>query len=136
VILLTENTQRYKSLAGFVIYADACDISSMRYALRGVKGFISYRTEHSEVYRNRVKSCNATHEVISHSHSEYIALQKKRGHFGYKTDLFSLSACYKGLGLARLRLTGQMRCLHFCQNVNSPLRTLPFSFSLFCWLSV
>ena len=28
------------------------------------------------------------------------------------TDLFSLSACYKGLGLAPLRLISQMRCLH------------------------
>ena len=29
--------QRYKSLVGFVIYAVACDISSIRYALRGVR---------------------------------------------------------------------------------------------------
>jgi len=42
------------------------------------------------------------------------------------TDLFSLSACYMGLGLAHSRLTSQMRCLHFCQNVNSPLRTSPY----------
>ena len=31
-----------------------------------------------EAYRNRVN------ELISHSHSEYIALQKKREHFGYE----------------------------------------------------
>ena len=35
---LKDTTQRYKSLTGFAIYAIACDISSMRYALRGVKG--------------------------------------------------------------------------------------------------
>ena len=33
------------------------------------------------------------------------------------TDLFSLSACYMGLGLAHLRLTSQMRCSHFAQSV-------------------
>ena len=41
------------------------------------------------------------------------------------TDLFSLSACNIGLGLAHLRLTSQMRCLHFYESVNSPLRTSP-----------
>ena len=49
------------------------------------------------------------------------------------TDLFSLSACNMGLGLALLRLTSQMRCLHFYQSTNSPLRippyTLPFCYS-------
>ena len=37
-----------------------------------------------------------------------------------------------GLGLAFLRLTSQMRCLHFCQSVNSPLRTSRFGLSGFC----
>ena len=32
---LKDTTQRYKSLAGFAIYTDACDISSMRYAPSG-----------------------------------------------------------------------------------------------------
>ena len=56
VLSLTENTQRYKSLAGFAIYCYA-----MRYTLRvryvcfANEGFISYRTEQSEVYRYRVK---------------------------------------------------------------------------------
>ena len=35
---LKDTTQRYKSLTGFAIYAIACDISSMRYALSGVMG--------------------------------------------------------------------------------------------------
>ena len=43
------------------------------------------------------------------------------------TDLFSLSACYKGLGLAPLRWISQMLCLHLCQIVNSPLRTSSYS---------
>ena len=31
--------------------------------------------------------------------------------------MFSLSACNMGLGLAHLRLTGQMRCPHFAGSV-------------------
>ena len=121
VLSLTENTQRYKSLAGFAIYANACDISSMRYALRGVRGFISYRTEHSEVYRNRVKR-----GYIAFAQRIYRPTEKEIA-FRLQTDLLSLSACagvprsecnelwgfaYMGLGLAHLYLTGQMRCSH------------------------
>ena len=43
--------------------------------------------------------------------------QKKREHFRYKTNLFSLSACNMGLSLVHLRLTSQMRCSHFAESV-------------------
>ena len=39
---------------------------------------------------------------------------EKERTFRLLTDLFSLSACHMGLGLARLLLTGQKRCLRFC----------------------
>ena len=57
-------------------------------------------------------------------HQQRISLytDKKERAFRLRTDLFSLSACDMGLGLAHLRLTTQMRCLHFYQSVNSPLR--------------
>ena len=38
----------------------------------------------------------------------------------------------KGVGLSpHMHLTRQMRCLYFCQSVNSPLRISPYSFGLF-----
>ena len=56
VLSLTENTQRYKSLLGFAIFSSGAIFAcGKRYVLRGVRGFISYRAEHSEAYRNRVK---------------------------------------------------------------------------------
>ena len=45
--------------------------------------------------------------------------------------MLSLSACNMGLGLAHLRLTSQMRCLHFCQSVNVPLRIPPYPATVF-----
>jgi hypothetical protein len=59
----------------------------------GVMGFISYRTEQSEVYRNRVKR-----GYIAFAQRIYRKV-KKRGRFGYKPDLFSLSILYKSFGL-------------------------------------
>ena len=41
-----------------------------------------------------------------------ILTEKERTFGSYETDLFSLSACNMGLGLAHLRLTSQMRCSH------------------------
>jgi len=38
--------------------------------------------------------------------------------------LFSLSACVKGLGLAHLRLTGQMRCSHLAVFVKLSAKNL------------
>ena len=40
-----------------------------------------------------------------------------------------------GLGLAHLRLTGQMRCLRFYQSTNSPLRIPPYSEWIFIVIS-
>ena len=42
-----------------------------------------------------------------------------------------LFVCIKGLGLALLHLSRQMRCLRFCQSVNSPLRIQPLSVTAF-----
>ena len=39
--------------------------------------------------------------------------------------LLLFSACNKGLGLAQVHLTGQMRCSHLVELSNSPLRTSP-----------
>ena len=39
--------------------------------------------------------------------------------------LLLFSACNKGLGLAQVYLTGQMRCSHLVELSNSPLRTPP-----------
>ena len=74
-----------------------------------MKGLISYRTERSEVYRNRVKR-----GYIAFAQRIY-RLTEKRGHFG-PTDLFSLSACYKSWAQPILRSSRQMRYSHllFC----------------------
>ena len=62
---LKDTTQRYKSLTGFAIYAIACDISSMRYALRGVRGFISYRSCEAAIshllFGKYIEFCTAKH---------------------------------------------------------------------------
>ena len=64
VFSLTENTQRYKSLAGFAIFlsrSDICYASDMLLhkspaaICQKRKGFISYRIERGEIYRNQVK---------------------------------------------------------------------------------
>ena len=57
----------------------------MRYALRGVRGFISYRAERSEAYRNRVYR-----GYIAFAKRIY-RLTEKREDISEKTDLFSLS---------------------------------------------
>ena len=59
---LKDTTQRYKSLTGFAIYADACDISTIRYALRGVRGiYIISQPNAREVISNLSKSENISH---------------------------------------------------------------------------
>ena len=64
---LKDTTQRYKSLTGFAIYAIACDISSMRYALRGVKGiYIISQPTAREVISLLSVACMASRENISH----------------------------------------------------------------------
>ena len=45
--------------------------------------------------------------------------------------LLLFSACNKGLGLAQVHLTGQMRCSHLVELSNSPLRTSPLACFLF-----
>ena len=63
---LKDTTQRYKSLTGFAIYAIACDISSMRYALRGVKGiYIISQPTAREVISLLSVACMASRENIS-----------------------------------------------------------------------
>ena len=64
---LKDTTQRYKSLTGFAIYAITCDISSMRYALRGVKGiYIISQATAREVILLLSVACMASRENISH----------------------------------------------------------------------
>ncbi len=95
MLSLTENTQRYKSLAGFAIFPSGAIFAySKRYALRGVRGFISYHTEHSEAYRNRVKR-----GYIAFAQRIYRKAEKERTF--RLLNRFVLSFCrYKGLGLA------------------------------------
>ena len=74
---LKDTTQRYKSLTGFAIYAIACDISSMRYALRGVKGiYIISQPTAREVISLLSVACMASRENISHLRKQ-IYRQKK-----------------------------------------------------------
>ena len=121
-----DNTQRYKSLTGSAIFPlGAIFAYGKRYALAFLaKGEICQKREgiyiishwsEATIYRTSKAS-------ISRLHSKHIAKQKKEITFRLRTDLLSLSACNMGLGLAHLYLTSQMRCLHFCQSVNSPLR--------------
>ena len=55
--------------------------------------------------------------------------KKKESKSTRRSSLYScsLSAYNMGIGLAHLHLTGQMRRLHFCQSINSLLRTSPIS---------
>ncbi len=82
MLSLTDNMWRYKSLAEFAI----CSLSAIfafgkRYAY-GVWGL--YHIESNKVRHIATEQ----REVISHSRSEYIAEQKKRG----LTDIFVLSS--------------------------------------------
>ncbi len=130
VLSLTENTQRYKSLAGFAIFPCGSDIR-LRLAIcpAGREGIyiISHWSE-ATIYRTSKVSISRLLANISPN-------KERENVSAVKTDLFSLSACYMGLGLAHLRLTSQMRCLHFCQIVNSPLRTSSYCDILFYRLS-
>ena len=87
VLSLTENTQRYKSLAGFAIFPCGSDIR-LRLVIcpAGREGIyiISHWSE-ATIYRTSKASISRLLANISPS-------RKKRGHFGYKTDLLSLSA--------------------------------------------
>ncbi len=56
--------QRYKSLAGFAIYAEACDMPSARYTLRGVGigiYIISHRAKRdiSRLFNEHIAFCKA-----------------------------------------------------------------------------
>ena len=61
--------------------------------------------------------------------------KKRENISAHKKPICSLFyVCNKGFGLAHLRLTSQMRCLHFCQSKNSPLRTSPYIPSGFIYI--
>ena len=75
---LKDTTQRYKSLTGFAIYAIACDISSMRYALRGVKGiYIISQPTAREVISLLSVACMASRENISHLRKQIYRYKKR-----------------------------------------------------------
>ena len=88
MLSLAENTQRYKSLAGFAIFPYGSDIS-LRLAIcpLGREGIyiISHWSE-ATIYRTSKAS-------ISRLHSKHIAKQKKEITFRLRTDLLSLSVC-------------------------------------------
>ena len=97
VLSLSENTQRYKSLVGFAICFEHLATDEMfktryllrkRYALRGVKGFILYRIRTANISPNR----------------------KRADIQGFLLACLLFSAHNKGLGLAQMHLTGQIRC--------------------------
>ena len=121
VLSLTENTQRYKSLAGFAIFPCGSDIR-LRLAIcpAGREGIyiISHWSE-ATIYRTSKASISRLLANISSN-------RKREDVSAMKTDLFSLCRRYRGLGLAHLHLTSQMRCSHLAEFSNSPLRTSRF----------
>ena len=99
---LKDTTQRYKSLTGFAIYAIACDISFMRYALRGVKGiYIISQPTAREVISLLSVACMASRENISHLRKQIYrhkkellcpqkqCLQRKEDEEFYRSSSFS-----------------------------------------------
>ena len=62
---------------------------------------------------------------------DFIKQTEKEITFRLLTDLLSLSVVIRVWALPIQRLTGQMRCLHFCQVANSPLRTSRISLRFF-----
>ena len=58
----------------------------------------------------------------AHISTEEKNKSKNRSFFSFYSCSFLL---VYGFGLSPLRLTGQMRCLHFCKVANSPIRTSP-----------
>ena len=114
---------RYKSLRICDISMEAIFPYRKRYALRGARGFISYRIGAKRQYIARAKRvyrvCLQTYRPT-----------EKRDNIS-DTNRFVISFClYMGLGLAHLHLTGQMRCSHLAVFSNSPLRTSPISRSI------
>ena len=95
VLSLTENTQRYKSLAGFAIFPSGAIFAyGKRYALWGVRGFISYRIRAKRQYIARAKR---VYRVCLQTYRK----AEKRDNISV-TNRFVISFCrYKGLGLAR-----------------------------------
>ena len=73
-------------------------------------------------------------KISSLPRNDFIKPTEKEITFRLRTDLLSLSVVIKGWLSPYLRLTSQMRCLHFAQSINSPLRTSPISVRviLFC----
>ena len=123
MLSLTENTQRYKSLAGFAIFPCGSDIR-LRLAIcpAGREGIyiISHWSE-ATIYRTSKASISRLLANISPN-------RKRENISGFQICslfLFVIRVWAELLCSSRpsMRLTSQMRCLHFCQSNNSPLRT-------------
>ena len=90
-----------------------------------VRQYHSLRQQRISLYNNRKRgNFSAINRFVS-SFCLYRGSPKR------KYELWGFT--YMGMGLAHLHLTGQMRRLHFCQSINSPLRTSPFGGDIFCF---